>query len=175
MVEAAFPVVWEIFSESPDLRPLLQGSGLSRLLFPNVMETSSAIPPPQFLPCPCGTKHFYLQIVVVIMNNRDFVRVPFFLSVQSHSCTLPRLPREWPHLRGCQSSRRVLTLLSDTGWDFEMSVQGQELDSMVFMGPIQPRIFHGSVIPTSFFIPRHFPGGFVSDYSGTEKSDDSGP
>lgn len=53
---------------------------------------------------------------------------------------LPRLYREWAQPWGCQSSRSCSQRCP--GWDFRVSVQGQELTWMILMGPSQLRSFH---------------------------------
>lgn len=60
--------------------------------------------------------------------------------------TVPRLPREWLWPPGCQSSRSAWPVLSGMP-RVGLSVQGQELDMMISVGPFQLSVFHGSVIP----------------------------
>lgn len=70
MVKAAFPVLWDKISKTPDLWLLLQGSGLSRppcWLISKHYRYNHAIPLPQFLPSPCGTEVLYAQILVMLL------------------------------------------------------------------------------------------------------------
>lgn len=44
-------------------------------------------------------------------------------------------PRRGSQLQACLISRSIQTTLSGTGWDFWGVCAGQELDSMILMGP----------------------------------------
>lgn len=56
-----------------------------------------------------------------------------------------RLSREWSQLQGCLSSRSVRTTVSGTGGIVGCPVQGQELDSMVLVGPFQLNLLFDSI------------------------------